>query len=99
MMIEQSLEGGLQWVTFEPNGPALWAQVRFQVETFLLTLWREGALFGPKPEHGFFVRCDPTTTTSEDLGAGFLVCEVGLALLRPAEFTVLLLRLATADAG
>ena len=64
---------------FEPDGPELWAQVRRTVEDFLLGLWRQGHLRGDRPEEAFFVRCDATTMTQNDLDAGRLVAEIGLA--------------------
>jgi phage tail sheath protein FI len=88
LLIEKSLERGLQWVVFEPNAEALWARVRGCVEDFLFLLWRQGALQGRKPDEGYFVRCDRSTMTQDDLDNGRLVCEVGVALLKPAEFVV-----------
>ena len=86
--IEQSLNHGLQWVVFEPNDERLWANVRRQVEDFLTTLWREGRLVGTKPEHAFFVKCDQTTMTEDDIVNGRLVVLIGFAPLRPAEFVI-----------
>jgi uncharacterized protein len=92
-----SLERGLQWVVFEPNGATLWAQVRARVEEFLLLQWRNGALQGAVPEQAFFVRCDRSTMSQADLDAGRLVLEYGFAATRPAEFVVTRLGLATAS--
>ena len=63
---------GLEWVVFEPNGEALWLHVRRSVTTFLTGLWREGAFLGTKAEDAFFVRCDASTMTQEDLDDGRL---------------------------
>ncbi|HXH78138.1 phage tail sheath subtilisin-like domain-containing protein [Nocardioides sp.] len=86
--VEKSIDEGTQWCVFEINGPALWDAVRHTVEGFLLNEWRSGALLGSKPEHGFFVRCDASTMTSDDLDQGRLICVVGIAAARPAEFVI-----------
>jgi len=86
IFIEKSIDRGTQWVVFEPNGEALWACVRESVSDFLFRLWRAGELPGAKPDEAFFVRCDRTTMTQENLDQGRLVCLVGVAPLRPAEF-------------
>ena len=88
LFLEASIDRGLQWVVFEPNADGLWAQVRRMVEDFLLVQWRAGALFGSRPEEAFFVRCDRTTMTQDDLVNGRLVCLVGVAPVRPAEFVI-----------
>ena len=76
-------------MVFEPNDPRLWAQARAAVQTFLQSLWRAGGLKGTKPEQAFFVRCDRTTMTQNDIDDGRLIIEVGVAPLKPAEFVVL----------
>ncbi len=88
LLIEDSLEQGLQWAAFEPNTEDLWTRVRSSAEDLLFRLWREGALQGRSPDEGFFVRCDRTTMTQDDIDDGRLVCEIGVALVRPAEFVV-----------
>ncbi|GAA3643535.1 hypothetical protein GCM10022200_29330 [Microbacterium awajiense] len=98
LFLEESIERGLDWVVFEPNDEPLWAAVRASVEDFLWGLFRAGALQGHKPEHAFFVRCDRTTMTQTDIDAGRLICQVGVALVRPAEFTVLRVEAQTATA-
>jgi uncharacterized protein len=87
--IEQSLNQGLQWVVFENNGPTLWAAVRSTIEGFLTNLWQSGSLLGNKPQEAFFVRCDQSTMTQNDIDSGRLVAIVGVATLHPAEFVVL----------
>jgi phage tail sheath protein FI len=88
IFIEHSLDNGTQWVVFEPNTPVTWARVTDSVSAFLLTQWRSGALFGRKPEQAFFVRCDETTMTADDIFNGRLICEIGVAIVRPAEFVI-----------
>ena len=94
--VEHTIVHGLQWVVFEPNNERLWARVREQVEDFLVTLWRAGRLVGTTPEDAFFVRCDRTTMTQDDIDHGRLVVLVGLAPLRPAEFVIFRIGLWTA---
>ncbi len=95
--LEHSVDRGTQWTVFEPNGEALWAAVRRSIENFLLNEWRTGALTGDKPEMAFFVRCDRTTMTQSDLDNGRLICLIGVAPLRPAEFVIVRIGLWTAD--
>src|SRR5262245_53664591 len=86
--LEHSIDKGTQWAVFEPNGDLLWANVRRTVEDFLLNEWQMGALLGDKPEKAFFVRCDRSTMTQNDLDNGRLVCLIGVVPLRPAEFVI-----------
>ncbi|MGY1776802.1 phage tail sheath family protein [Geodermatophilus sp. SYSU D00804] len=86
--VERSIDKGTQWAVFEPNGTALWSNVRRTVEDFLFAEWRSGHLLGDTVAEAFFVRCDRTTMTQNDLDNGRLICLVGIAPLRPAEFVV-----------
>jgi len=86
--LERSIDLGTQWAVFEPNGFDLWANVTRTIESFLLNEWINGALLGEKPEKAYFVRCDRSTMTQNDLDNGRLVCLVGVAPLRPAEFVI-----------
>ncbi|HKG94978.1 MAG TPA: phage tail sheath subtilisin-like domain-containing protein [Gemmatimonadaceae bacterium] len=95
--LERSVDRGTQWAVFEPNGERLWANVRRTVEDFLLNEWQMGALLGDKPEKAYFVRCDRTTMSQNDLDNGRLVCLVGVAALKPAEFVVFRIGQWTAD--
>lgn len=88
LFLETSISRWLQGVVFEADA-ALWARVQDAVHTFLFELWRAGALSGRTPDEAFFARCDRTTMTQEDLDQGRLVCLIGVALLRPAEFAIL----------
>jgi hypothetical protein len=97
IFLEDSLERGLQWTVFEPNDEPLWAAVRRAVEDFLTARRRAGDLLGSRPQDAFFVRCDRTTMTQGDLDAGRLVCLVGVAPVRPAEFVILRIGRWTAD--
>ena len=86
--IEESVLEGTQWVVFEPNDMELWARVRRTITAFLLGVWRGGALFGATPEEAFYVKCDAETNPPESVDTGYLVCEIGIAPVKPAEFVV-----------
>ena len=86
--VEASIEGGTQWVVFEPNDQDLWARVRRDVSAFLRLVWRSGALFGATPEQAFYVKCDEELNPPEVRDAGQLIIEVGMAPVKPAEFVI-----------
>ena len=95
--LERSIDRGTQWTVFEPNGETLWGNVRRTIEDFLLNEWQSGALLGDKPEKAFFVKCDRSTMNQNDLDQGRLICEIGVAPLRPAEFVIFRIGQWTAD--
>jgi phage tail sheath protein FI len=95
--LEDSIQKGTQWVVFEPHGEALRNQAKQTISDFLLNEFRSGALLGDKPEKAFFVKCDRTTMTQDDLDNGRLICEIGIAPLRPAEFIIIRISQWTAD--
>ncbi|MBX2796890.1 MAG: phage tail sheath subtilisin-like domain-containing protein [Myxococcales bacterium] len=86
--LEASIERGTQWAVFESNGPALWENVTQTIDSFLYTEWRNGALLGASPKEAYFVRCDLTTMTQNDLDNGRMVCLIGVAVVKPAEFVI-----------
>ncbi|MBP2330406.1 phage tail sheath protein FI [Kibdelosporangium banguiense] len=88
LFVEESIDEGTQWVVFEPNDESLWALVRQTVTNFLTTVWRSGALAGTTAEEAFFVACDRTTMTEDDLANGRLICVIGIAPVFPAEFVI-----------
>jgi len=88
IFIEQSIDRGTQWAVFEPNSEPTWIAIRTSVTNFLRTVWRNGALMGTTPEEAFFVRCDRTTMTQDDFDNGRLICLVGVAPVKPAEFVI-----------
>jgi phage tail sheath protein FI len=96
--LEHSIDKATQWAVFEPNNERLWANIRQSVEDFLLVTWRTGALMGSKPEEAYFVRCDRTTMTQNDLDNGRLICLIGVAPTYPAEFVIFRIGQWTADA-
>jgi uncharacterized protein len=97
--IMRSIDEGLQWVVFEPNDEATWSRVHEIVADYLRGLWRDGLLMGGQADEAFSVRCDRTTMTQADIDAGQLVCVVGVAPTKPAEFVILRFSVKTAAAG
>ncbi|HEX8109921.1 MAG TPA: phage tail sheath subtilisin-like domain-containing protein, partial [Kofleriaceae bacterium] len=95
--LEHSIDRGTQWAVFEPNGPLLWNNVRQTIEDFLYNEFTSGALLGDKPDKAYFVRCDRTTMTQNDLDNGRLVCLIGLCPVKPAEFVIFRIGQWTAD--
>jgi phage tail sheath protein FI len=95
--LEHSIDKGTQWAVFEPNGELLWANIRRTIEDFLLNEWQNGALLGDKPEKAYFVKCDRSTMTQNDLDNGRMICLVGVAALRPAEYVIIRVGQWTAD--
>jgi hypothetical protein len=88
MFIEQSLDVGLQDIVFEPNESKLWASVERLIGNFLTTVWNSGGLQGDTADQAFFVRCDLTTMTQDDIDNGRLIALVGVAPVKPAEFVI-----------
>lgn len=87
-MVEHSIEGGTQWVVFEPNDHMLWKRVSRNITAFLLRVWRDGALFGETPDQAFYVKCNAETNPPEVIDAGQLVVEIGMCPTKPAEFVI-----------
>ncbi len=97
--LEHSIDKSTQWAVFEPNNSRLWRNVQQAVEDFLLVAWRDGALLGDKPEQAYFVRCDRTTMTQNDLDNGRMICLIGVAPTKPAEFVIFRIGQWTGDAA
>ena len=97
IFLEASLDIGTQWVVFEPNDEPLWARVRSSVTNFLTTVWRSGALQGASAGEAFFVKCDRTTMTQDDIDNGRLIVLVGVAPVKPAEFVIFRIQQKTLD--
>ncbi|MBV5316383.1 MAG: phage tail sheath family protein [Desulfobulbaceae bacterium] len=98
LFLEHSIDRSTQWAVFENNGEQLWANIREAVTSFLYNEWRSGNLLGTTPEEAFFVRCDRSTMTQNDLDNGRLICLIGVAVLKPAEFVIFRIGQKTADA-
>jgi hypothetical protein len=88
IMLRVSIYYGIQWAVFEPNDEPLWSQLRLNVRSFMLSLFRQGAFQGATPSQAFFVKCDAETTTQADIDLGIVNVLVGFAPLKPAEFVV-----------
>jgi len=86
--VEESIRSNTNWVVFEPNSEALWGRVTRTISTFLATCWRDGALAGASPDQAFFVECGRTTMTQDDIDNGRLICKIGIAPVKPAEFVI-----------
>jgi phage tail sheath protein FI len=89
LFLEESLYRGTKWVVFEPNDEPLWAQIRLNLNAFMMGLFRQGAFQGSTPDRAFFVKCDGETTTQADRDLGIVNILVGFAPLKPAEFVVI----------
>jgi phage tail sheath protein FI len=88
IFLRESIDLGTQWVVFEPNSPALWQRISRTVTAFLTNVWRSGALFGDTPAQAFYVKCDKETNPQSSIDAGRVVTEIGVAIVRPAEFVI-----------
>ncbi len=86
--LEESILNGTQWVVFEPNDESLWAKMRRTIASFLVMEWRKGALFGLTPQEAFFVKCDGENNPAEAIDLGQVLCEIGVAPVKPAEFVI-----------
>ncbi|MEZ4434313.1 MAG: phage tail sheath subtilisin-like domain-containing protein [bacterium] len=97
--LEASIDRGTQWAVFEPNGDALWADVEQSISEFLYNEWRSGALLGKNPNQAYTVRCDRSVMTQNDLDNGRMICEIGVAIVKPAEFVIFRIGQKTIDAN
>ncbi len=86
--LEESIRANTNWVVFEPNTEALWARVKRTIEMFLASTWRSGALAGTSPSEAFFVEIGRSTMTQDDIDNGRLICVIGVAPVKPAEFVI-----------
>lgn len=98
IFLERSIYEGTQWVVFEPNDERLWERVKDTIRLFLRTQWRNGALMGLTEDEAFVIVCDRSTMTQDDILNGRLICEIGIAPVRPAEFVVFRIFQNTAEA-
>lgn len=88
LYLRESIDEGTQWAVFEPNDQALWAKITRNVSAFLTNVWRTGALFGSTPAEAFYVKCDAETNPPDLRELGQVVTEIGVAIVRPAEFVI-----------
>lgn len=88
IFLEESIKHSTNWVVFEPNDESLWARVQRTIENFLHTVWANGALMGVSPSEAFFVKVDRSTMSQDDIDNGRLICIIGVAPVKPAEFVI-----------
>ena len=88
IVVEASIDIGMQWVVFEPNDQYLWAKVRRDARAFLSTIWSSGALFGLTANDAFYVKCDEELNPPEIRDLGQLIIEIGISPVKPAEFVI-----------
>ena len=95
--LEHSIDKGTQFVVFENNNPNLWDSVKATISDFLFNEWKNNNLIGTKPTDAYFVRCDRSTMTQNDIDNGRLVCLIGVVVNKPAEFVIFRIGQMTAD--
>ncbi|MDQ0903662.1 MULTISPECIES: phage tail sheath subtilisin-like domain-containing protein [unclassified Paenibacillus] len=88
IFIEESIKNGTNWVVFEPNDEQLWARVQRTIDAFLTRVWRDGALMGGSPSEAFYINIGRSTMTQDDIDNGRLICVIGVAPVKPAEFVI-----------
>ncbi len=88
IFIEESIRVNTNWAVFEPNDEMLWSRVEGTIRVFLTTQWRNGALAGAAADEAFFVNIGKSTMTQDDILNGRLICVIGVAPVRPAEFVI-----------
>ncbi len=89
LFIQSHITADTRFAAFEPDTPALWSQLRLTIENFLQSLFVQGAFVGNQPSQAYFVRCDTTTMTQQDINLGRVQIVVGFAPTRPAEFVII----------
>ncbi len=88
IFLEESIKNGTNWVVFEPNNEQLWARVQRTIDAFLTRVWRDGALMGNSPSEAFYINIGRETMTQDDIDNGRLICVIGVAPVKPAEFVI-----------
>ncbi len=99
IFVEESIKQNTNWVVFEPNDTTLWQRVDLTISNFLDGLWRNGMLTGDSPASAYFVEIGPSTMTKDDIMNGRLICNIGIAPSRPAEFVIFRVTQFTAEAN
>ena len=99
IFVEESIKANTNWVVFEPNDPTLWQRVNLTISNFLDGLWRNGMLAGESAAESYFVEIGPSTMTKDDIMSGRLICNIGIAPSRPAEFVIFRVTQHTSEAG
>ena len=99
IFIEESIKANTNWVVFEPNDELLWVRVKRTIDVFLTGLWRLGSLAGASTAEAFFVDVGRTTMSQDDIDNGRLVCIIGVAPVKPAEFVIFRITQKTSESG
>ncbi len=97
--VEESIKANTNWVVFEPNDATLWQRVNMTISSFLDSMWRQGMLAGSTPAEGYFVEIGSSTMSKDDIMNGRLICNIGIAPSRPAEFVIFRVTQHTAESG
>jgi len=98
IFLEESIKKNTDWVVFEENNEELWMRVQRIIEVFLREVWRSGGLAGSSPEEAFYVNIGRDTMTQEEIDNGHLICIIGVAPVKPAEFIIFRITQNTASA-
>ncbi len=98
IFIEESIKANTNWVVFEPNDETLWVRVKRTIEVFLTGLWRNGSLAGTSTDEAFYVNVGRTTMSQDDIDNGRLICVIGVAPVKPAEFVIFRITQKTGEA-
>lgn len=88
IFIEESIKANTNWAVFEPNDEVLWVRVQRTISVFLTNLWRQGSLAGSSTDEAFFVNIGRNTMSQDDIDNGRLICVIGVAPVKPAEFVI-----------
>ena len=99
IVVEESIKANTNWVVFEPNDVTLWQRVQMTISSFLDNMWRSGMLAGASSSEAYFVEIGTSTMTKDDIANGRLICNIGIAPSKPAEFVIFRVTQHTADAG
>ncbi|SFR54067.1 phage tail sheath family protein [Anaeromicropila populeti] len=99
IFIEETIKANTSWAVFEPNDETLWVRVQRTISVFLTNLWREGSLAGTSPEEAFFVNIGRNTMSQDDIDNGRLICVIGVAPVKPAEFVIFRITQKTSDSA
>ncbi len=98
IFIEESIRVNTNWAVFEPNDETLWVRVQLPSDVLLTGLWRNGSLAGASTDEAFFVNVGRDTMTQDDIDNGRLICVIGVAPVKPAEFVIFRISQKTGDA-
>lgn len=99
IFIEESIKANTNWAVFEPNDEVLWVRVKRTIDVFLTGLWRGGSLAGSAPSEAFFVNIGRDTMSQDDIENGRLICVIGVAPVKPAEFVIFRISQKTSDSA